>query len=391
MKFNRLAGIAAIVLGTIFSTSCGETFRPVATPIFGSGGDPQNARQAIVVSSAGGAQGGVTHINVSGDTVAAQMAAGIGAKHLTVGGAQVWTANAREANTTHYFPTFAPNVTPATTTLTSADPLRGPEFVFSSGTAVFAALTTQNRVSIVSLTNSTETKSVDLSAPPSGFAAGTVPVAITGTSDGSKVYIANQGSGNVTVLNSDGTYKATIGVGTTPSWITINHDNSRVYVVNSGSGNVSVIDATNDTFITNIDVGTNPTFAIFDPIALKLYVANNGSSSVSVITGTALVGTFPVAANPTAIAPLRDGSRYYVSHENSTTVNVMSALNNQLLRTITVGTGAKHIAASPDNSKVYVANTTSGTVSVIRTSDDTVVATINMPANHQPQFIVINP
>jgi YVTN family beta-propeller protein len=383
MKLNRVAAVVAVVLAVIFATSCGETFRQVATPIFSGGGDPQNLRYAVVISdSATGGQGTGTQINVSGDTVASQVALGTGSIHATILGNQIWTANSLEASTTHYFSFLGAAAQPGTTTLSAP-----PVFMFANSSTVFAALKNPNpllpgtQISIINPAAAIEAAPVTV---------GTSPVAITGTSDGSRVYVANQGSNNVTVVNSDGSVKTTIPVGTSPSAIAINQDSSLVYVVNSGSNSVSVIDTATEAVTTTIPVGPNPTFAKFDPVALRLYVANTGGNTVSVISVTSLVATATVGANPTGVAPLADGTRYYVCHSGATVASVVSSLSNTQIRTIPVGSGAKSCAASPESSKVYVANTASGTVSVIRTSDDTVVATVTLPAGQRPQYVFIS-
>jgi YVTN family beta-propeller protein len=378
MKLNRVAAVAAVALAVIFSTSCGETFRQVATPIFTGGGDPQNVRFAVVISdSSTGGQGAGTQINVSGDTVASQLPLGVGSIHAALVGSQVWTANSLENSTSRYFPVFGSALQPSTTTLSAP-----PVFMFANSTAVFAALKATNQISIINPSAAIEAAPVTV---------GTSPVAITGTSDGSRIYVANQGSANVTVVNSDGSIKTTIPVGASPSAITINQDSSLVYVANSGSNSVSVIDTATETVTATIPVGANPTFVKFDPVALRLYVANTGGNTVSVITGSSLLATATVGANPTGVAPLADGTRYYVCHSGATTASVVNALNNTQIRTIPVGSGALSCAASPDSSKVYVANTASGTVSVIRTSDDTVVTTVTLPAGQRPKYVVVTP
>jgi YVTN family beta-propeller protein len=405
MKSNRVAVVAALVLSVIFTVSCGETFRPVATPVFSNGGDPQNQRFAVVISEnvANNTQVGLgTQINVSGDTVASQVTLGRGSNHAALFGNAVFSANSLEPSTSKYFASFALTF-PATTATLSGNPT----FMFANATTVYGALKSANKLSIITPGTGFETNAVDLS-PSTG------PVAISTTLDGSKVYVVNQGSGTVTVVNSDTSIAKTISVGANPCCIVRNASGSHMYVVNSGSANVSVIDTTQDIVTAIIPVGSNPTFAIFEPTALKLYVANTGSSSISVISGATALPPVAVAGAPVAIAPLADGTRYYVAFSNLKTVSVMSALNNTQLRAVSVGpvdtataqTTANqsfYIAASPDSSKVYVANLstiqplpsgtafTNGNVSIIKTSDDTIAGTVTLPTGQVPKFILMTP
>jgi YVTN family beta-propeller protein len=102
---------------------------------------------------------------------------------------------------------------------------------------------------------------------------------------GSTGYVANNGSGTVSVLalsGSDltpGSLAATIPVGSQPWGVAAT--GSAVFVANNGSGTVSVIDPSSRSVVATVATGTGP-FAIaraFDSV----YVTNTGSSTVSTI------------------------------------------------------------------------------------------------------------
>jgi YVTN family beta-propeller protein len=86
--------------------------------------------------------------------------------------------------------------------------------------------------------------------------------------------------------------QASIGVGTKPSGVVVSPDGQRLYVANTGSGTVSVIntatgrriDASPSIFSTDIKVGSSPSGLALSPDGNRLYVANTGSGTVSVIT-----------------------------------------------------------------------------------------------------------
>src|SRR5439155_1074930 len=80
------------------------------------------------------------------------------------------------------------------------------------------------------------------------------------------------------------TATATVGAGTGPQAVAVNPVTNKVYVANKGSANVTVIDgATNAT--TTVGAGTNPQAVAVDPVTNEVYVANNGSNDVTVIDG----------------------------------------------------------------------------------------------------------
>ena len=74
----------------------------------------------------------------------------------------------------------------------------------------------------------------------------------------------------------------------------VNPVTNKIYVANYGSANVTVIDgATNTT--TTVAAGTTPCAVAVNPVTNKIYVANHGSDNVTVIDG-ATNGTATVAA-----------------------------------------------------------------------------------------------
>ena len=66
----------------------------------------------------------------------------------------------------------------------------------------------------------------------------------------------------------------------------VNPVTNKIYVANCGSSNVTVIDgATNAT--TTVAAGTYPYAVAVNPVTNKVYVANDGSDNVTVINGRA--------------------------------------------------------------------------------------------------------
>src|ERR1700722_14321414 len=68
-----------------------------------------------------------------------------------------------------------------------------------------------------------------------------------------------------------------------PSGLAINPHRNEVYVANTGSGTVSVINAESNTVAATIRVQRQPYFIDVDAEGKRAYVANSGSNNVSVI------------------------------------------------------------------------------------------------------------
>jgi len=388
MILIRKAAIAAAVLLLLFDAGCGDTFRPIVLPVIQPGGDPQSNRNAIVLSNAGATAVGITtHINVSGDTNVGQVSLGANPAYETlINGGTVVVANAGESSLSAYTALLPTAGQPITITLPAGS---APNYVFASSTAtLFVSLPGANSVGLVNLGNDIFVGSI---------AVGNNPVAITGTPDGTKIYVANQGDGTVSVIaTATNLVTATVPVGASPVAMTITADGKTVYVANQGSGTASAISTATDT-ATSLAVGASPSSVVFDPNLLRIYVANTGSNSVSVINADSLSAGFntvtnvPVGASPKGVAPLANGSRAYVANSAAGTVSVINTLNNTVIRTITVGTTPVSIVASPDSTKVFVANQGSNNVSVIQTSNDTVAGTIALPAGSMPIQVIMTP
>ncbi|HXE90310.1 MAG TPA: YncE family protein [Terriglobales bacterium] len=388
MNSYRGAGQAATVLLILLVTGCGETFRPIATPIPQPGGDPSATRLALVVNQNGAAVGSVSHYNAAGDTASAQRDVGTGPVHaalLPPSGARAYVVN-RDSDSVSTYLTFLAGATVRTLSL---PPGSAPVYAHSNvNNRMYVAESGTDRVGVIDVT--TDVLVAEIALP-----AGSTPVALAGTPNGAKLYSVNA-NGTVTVIaNVDNSILGTITVGNAPIAGAMSSDGARLYVLNQADQTVSVILTSTDTVAATIPVGATPSFLRFDPRLLRVYVANTGSNSVSIINADAASPNFltvtvvPLDTNlpagaatglaPVSIAPLPDGTRVYVANRDSNNVTVINASSNTVARTVAVGTRPVSLDAASDSTKVFVANQGSQTISDIQTSNDTVVQTFMAP------------
>jgi YVTN family beta-propeller protein len=134
---------------------------------------------------------------------------------------------------------------------------------------------------------------------------GVSPVGVAITPDGSRVYVANNLGGSVSVINTGtNTVIATIGMAQ-PVVPAITPDGSRAYVTTNFTGSMVVIDtATNAVVATIVGVGTDPQGLAITPDGTHVYVAGYDSNSVYVIdTATNTVSTkIGVGLSPVGVA-----------------------------------------------------------------------------------------
>lgn len=387
---TRLAAAVVVALLALIWLSCGNEFRPVATPVFPGGPDPQGQRQAVAVNNTGGAIGSTTNINVSGDTVVASHTVGRGPVHAgtTPSGARIFVVNLGDDTVSTYLTLLASSA-PVTISLPAGS---APVFAHSTqSTQMYVANSGTGTVGVIDANTSVLT---DL------IAVGNNPVALAEQPSGAKLYCVNQNDGTVTVISTVDKLVLTgpnypIPVGNMPSFAVSNDTGAFIFVANQADGTVSVIDTTTDTVTATLTVGAAPNFLFFDNSLKRVYVTNSGDGTVSIIrtdvSPPVVLGTpITVGTTPLSVTALADGSRAYVANSGSGTVSVITTSNNTVSKTITVGTNPVSIASSSDSSKVYVANRGSNTISIIRTTDDTVVS--NAPTTStQPVWVLTVP
>ncbi|MDP9267484.1 MAG: YncE family protein [Acidobacteriota bacterium] len=421
---RRSTGIAAIILLIVFAMGCGETFRPIATPIPQPGGDPSNLLHAIVVSQNPGTPlpttgcgtpavapclGGASSIDTSGDSNVGNAVTGVTPVHAGfVSVTRTYVANLGN-NTVTRILTQAPTSGSVTIPMPTGC---GPRFVMSrnDGTAYIACPDRDSAAafdSVVVLSVPLDSITAEVQLP-----AGSNPVSLNEAFNGSKVYSLNSGNGTVSVIATvDNIVMKTITVGGSPTWSSMNQDGSLLFVANAG-GYVSVIDTNADALalppvasVNVIAVGGNPTFVTFDANRRRLYVVNNAGNTISVIDAVAtsstflsVIATIPVGADPRSATALRNGAKVYVSSCGSNTVSVIDATSLAVVKTITTGTCPIGLTSPTDSSRVIVGVQGAGTgatasdppqILSISTQTDAVLVTLKPP--QQDPSCAINP
>jgi YVTN family beta-propeller protein len=415
---------ATIVFILFLVTGCGDTFRPVANPITIPGGDPAGIGDAIILASNGNQPGTSSHINVSGDTVVAIQNLQANPVHATIIGGSVVVANygvfnagppAIFGSVSIYPESAGPGA--SVTTISVGDPNVPPPpanpkaahavYVHSTdNTNIYVAEQGEpggpaDALGIIPLSSITGDSQLctTTNQAPCHVIDGSIktPVAIVQPPGSGKVYVANAGSGQVTIVDT-ATFlvRNTITVGSNPQAMVISSDNNCLYVANKGSNSVSVFSTGSDTptvgTITT-GIGSGPSFLFFDKKLQRVYVANSGGNTISIINHAADCSaststSVPLGhSSPQSITALADGSRAYAANTDGT-VSVILASSNTVktfsggANAVSAGSAANpvSIGSSTDGAKVFVANN-SGIITIIRTSDDSVVLQFMGPNN----------
>jgi YVTN family beta-propeller protein len=401
MTAVRAAGVLLLML---ICLSCGETYRPVATPIIPNLPNPAFSHIALVISGNGpNNPGASTSIDVSGDTAVSQSTVGLMPVHaVLVAGNRVYVANSLDDTVSTFSPS---NATPVTTISLPSGSV--PSFV---GTAendvVFIANFGSNTVSAISTT-------LNVLVPPVyGIPVGVHPVSLAETPNDQKLYVANRGNngagGSVTSINPiDRSVNPPIANATwvSPVSVAARSDGNRAYVLDEGSGMVSAIDTAHDAVVNSVSVGVGANFMSYDSTRNRLYVVNPVANTVTYLEAAtdALAGVVLNVANPVSVVALPDGSRAYISSASvsirggiafvTSSVTVVDASGGSVRTTIPLTTVKQvcasdpselSITASADSTRIYVGNCDAGNVADIRTLNDTLV--LEMPAPQGATF-----
>ena len=175
-------------------------------------------------------------------------------------------------------------------------------------------------------------------------------------------YIANGGSGTVTVLDVVNVrLDRELAVGPNPVAVAASPVRNEVYVVNSGPegavGSVSVINAENNTVSATIQLRRQPVSIELDPAGELAYVANSGSNAVSVLDLKARreiavigAGEEPVAAR---ISP--DGNTLVVANRRGNSVSVIDPASRRVRAVFEGCPGAADAVILPDSTKAFAA------------------------------------
>ena len=412
----------------VLLAGCGETYRPVVTPVAVTGPAPQPQSYAVVITSAGANSPGLANVfDASGDTLLTQALLGNNPLAMTLSSS---AGSATTANSDGTVNSFTPSTTLQTKNIQSSTLLQPAQPLNLLSTATNLFITEPNVPAVAVLTNNSSgvyQLTQQLPVPAS-------PITVAGNSNAARVYSITQDSGTNQVTFgacetpsqvttpgqvqsieiSSVTISRTLPVGICPVYGISSTDNNRTFILNRGSGTVTVINSQYNALDTtanrqNLDPATGtlllpppsgtsatsfnagPVFADYYAPASQLVTANYDSNTITIINvsldqfgnDSTLFGqavTVPVGNGPATLTILRDGSRVYVANQKDSTVSVVSLTNYQVLATIPVTGHPISIAStfSTPFGQVYVLASDQPYMSVIRTDTNQVAASIQL-------------
>ena len=393
MRFFRRTGFLVLpIFILVIGLGCGDTYRPVANPIVGPGGQPQFTNFAFVASTNPNGNGATNQIDVSGDSSMNVTYAGTGSSFeafLPPNNGNLFVTNALADTVTEI--DIIGGSSPITTgLLTGSHPVA---IASSQSTVMYVANSGAN--SACPTTGSLSILTTANLVVSSTVCVGLNPVALTQVPGGGSVYVVNAGDNSVSVFNpsTQSVTPITAGIGISPIFALPSLDGTYIYLVTQGDGTnpgaLNLISTASNTVVATVPLGISPTYALLDPNRNRLYVTNKGSNSVMLFDASnvnlastpviPLLGTANVGSAPVSVAALPNGTKFYTANSGSNDVTVVSGTSFLPLSTVAVGQNPIFVASEPTSSKIYVTNFNSFSTSIIKTLNDTVSQTINAP------------
>ena len=154
-------------------------------------------------------------------------------------------------------------------------------------------------------------------------------------------------------------------------------DEKKLYVANIGSGSVTVIDRRSDAVAT-ISTGAGAEGIDVSPDGREIWVSNRAADTLSVIsTATDQVNATLESGGkmPIRVKFTPDGKQVWVSNARSNTVTVFDARNRKLLGIVEVGAVPVGIQMTPNGKLAFVANTNANQVTVVEVPPRKVLGT----------------
>ena len=191
-----------------------------------------------------------------------------------------------------------------------------------------------------------------------------------------QIWVSNERSGDVTIIDgADFKVVGTLPVGKRPRGIHVGPDGKTVYVALSG---------------TPIE-GPPPLDAQGNPILKKNtksdddddndVKADKSADGIGVIdvAKRKLTGRIPAGSDPEEFVLSKDGTRIYVSNEDTRTATVINITSGKVEQIIPVGREPEGVGVTPDGKQFYVTCETGGEVFAIDTSTYKVIGHFTVP------------
>jgi len=273
---------------------------------------------------------------------------------------------------------------------------------------LYTTLRATGKVEVVNAVNGGFLSTVTVGSGPTA-------IAVDGTHD--EAYVADQSGGAVSQFSTAGCNATkvsgcagpakTIKVGKAPTALAIDPATGTVYVANEGSGTISVIGETTNRVVATITVAGAPTGIALDATDNRIFFSNHSADTISEISGATCDAisqsgcTKKPAVASTGSSPIgvaydpANGDVYVADNDSPGTLSVFLGATLKAVTTVTVGQYPVAVTASPSGKQILVAGKANasyagyGAVSVVDAATNKL--TTYLAAGSSPSSVVSDP
>jgi YVTN family beta-propeller protein len=157
-------------------------------------------------------------------------------------------------------------------------------------------------------------------------------------------------------------------------------DGSYLLISNEFDGNIVKVDLRTRQATAKLLVGGSPVDVKLSPDGSVFFVANQGLGGVSVIDPQQMrqLKFIHTGAGAHGMAISRNGTRIYVSNRLAGSISVLDPARRSLVTTWHVGGSPDMIQISPDGNQLWVSNRFTSTISVVDTTTGRIIHTITV-------------
>lgn len=187
---------------------------------------------------------------------------------------------------------------------------------------------------------------------------------------GDVAYVTRVSAARVQVLSLTSlSFVDSITVGSTPSGVARNSTGTKVYVANQGSNNVGIVDVATGFQSTVIPVNGNPLPVAISPSDSVLFVTTNADRLYKVNLGTnTVVDSLSLPATSHYLLAHPNDTLLYVATRDGGNVWEVNWRTMTVPRIFTVGGRTQGMVLAPDRSELYVVNETSNQLHIVTLS-----------------------
>jgi YVTN family beta-propeller protein len=185
---------------------------------------------------------------------------------------------------------------------------------------------------------------------------------------------------------------ATLAAGNTPRAVAVNAATNRIYVANEFSNDVTVIDGASNLVVATVKVGPRPQYIAVSAVTNRAFVSNGGDATLSIIDGATLAvktldigGSGPIAINE------RRNQVYVVRLGNNDEVTIVDGAKLTWYTAATDSYSPREVAVDEAADRMYVVHYASGDIrSVDLASTSDFPPTVSIGVWSRPTSIALN-